>query len=246
MRAARSPIPDSGTAAGGRERSSTRVRLPRLARAARRPGTIWPEPDLAVIQLQGDIAHPCVRLGAREPEEGSHMIAAAGARRSGRSRRLLLRHDGVHGEVPVLDAPEKREVRAGDVRRSGTRPHHWRGLRRSKAGGPRAGRYAVPVRLAYDLPGDVTGEMLRSHDRYHDGHRDWVWAQRALWDAKPPAAKALLRRTAKPNCSGCWPGCPEPIRPGSASSTVSAPVRWCAPIRDPCESCAMSRCPSPI
>ena len=47
------------------------------------PATIWPEPDLAVIQLENDIAHPCVRLGSGEPEEGSHMVAAGGACRSG-------------------------------------------------------------------------------------------------------------------------------------------------------------------
>jgi hypothetical protein len=155
--------------------------------------TIWPEPDLAVIHLEGNLSHPCVRLGAREPEEGSPMVAAGRPRPFGEVSSeffsatmeytgkflylMRLKNErfgpGMSGG-PVLD------LSTGEV--CGV----------AKLAGPAQDGYAVPVRLAYGLTGDVTGEMLRSHDRYHDDHRDWVLAQRALWEAKPPAAAALL------------------------------------------------------
>ncbi len=154
---------------------------------------IWPEPDLAVIRLEGDITHPCVRLGPREPEVGSPMVAAgrrqpfgdvpgdfssATMEYTGKFLYLMrLKNEkfgrGMSGG-PVLD------LTSGEV--CGV----------AKLAGSDHDGYAIPVRLAYDLPGDITGEMVRSHDRYHDSHRDWVRAQRALWDAKPSAAAALL------------------------------------------------------
>ena len=36
---------------------------------------IWPLPDLAVVRLSGELAHPCVRLAAREPWPGASMCA---------------------------------------------------------------------------------------------------------------------------------------------------------------------------
>ena len=137
--------------------------------------TIWPEPDLAVIRLEGDIAHPCARLGAREPDEGSHMVAAGRPRPfgdvpgdffsatmeyTGKFMYLMrLKNErfgrGMSGG-PVLD------LTTGEV--CGV----------AKLAGPQQDGYAVPVRLVYDLVGGVAGEMLRSHDRYHEGHRDWV------------------------------------------------------------------------
>jgi hypothetical protein len=155
--------------------------------------TIWPEPDLAIIHLEGNLTHPCVRLGAHEPEEGSRMVAAgrpqpfgdapsdflsATMEYTGKFTYLMrLKNErfgpGMSGG-PVLD------LSTGEV--CGV----------AKLAGPQQDGYAVPIRLAYDLIGDVTDEMLRSHDRYHDDHRDWAFAQRALWEAKPPAAAALL------------------------------------------------------
>ena len=155
--------------------------------------TIWPEPDLAVIHLEGGITHPCVRLSPRETEEGLQVVAAgrrqpfgdvpgdffsATMEYTGKFLYLMrLKNEkfgrGMSGG-PVLD------LTSGEV--CGV----------AKLAGPDQDGYAVPVRLAYDLPGDATGEMLRSHDRYHDGNRDWVRAQRALWDARPSAAAALL------------------------------------------------------
>ena len=82
----------------------------------------------------------------------------------------------------------------------------------AKLAGPEQDGYAVPISLAYNLPGSVAGGMLRSHDRCHDGQRDWVRAQRALWDTRPRGAAALLPpRTAKPNCSGWSPSFTKPI-----------------------------------
>jgi hypothetical protein len=155
--------------------------------------TIWPEPDLAMIRLEDDIAHPCVRLGSGEPEEGSHMVAAgrrlpfgnvpgdffsATMEYTGKFLYLMrLKNEkfgrGLSGG-PVLDLIN------GEV--CGV----------AKLAGPEQDGYAVPIHLAYDLPGDVAGEMLRSHDRYHDDQRGWVRAQRALWDVRPPATAALL------------------------------------------------------
>ncbi len=156
-------------------------------------GTIWPEPDLALIRLDANIAHPCVRLGPREPEEGSHMVAAGrrvpfddipGDFFSGRMEytgkfRYLMRLKnekfgrGMSGG-PVL------HLASGEV--CGV----------AKLAGAELDGYAVPVHLVYDLPGEVAGELLRSHDRYHDANPAWVRAQRTLWDARPAAARALL------------------------------------------------------
>lgn len=155
--------------------------------------TIWPEPDLAIIRLEDDIAHPCVRLGSAEPECGSHMVTAgrrqpfghvpgdffsATTEYTGKFLYLMrLKNEnfgrGLSGG-PILDLTN------GEV--CGV----------AKLAGPEQDGYAVPIQLAYDLPGDVAGEMVRSHDRYHDDHREWVRAQRALWDARPSAAAALL------------------------------------------------------
>lgn len=62
----------------------------------------------------------------------------------------------------------------------------------AKLAGSEQDGHAVPARLAYDLPADVAGDMMRAHDRYHDSNRDWVLAQRALWDARPAEAASLL------------------------------------------------------
>ena len=62
----------------------------------------------------------------------------------------------------------------------------------AKLAGSEQDGYAVPVRLMYDLADDVARDMLRAHDRYHDSNRNWVRAQRALWDARPADAASLL------------------------------------------------------
>ncbi|MGA2829708.1 MAG: trypsin-like peptidase domain-containing protein [Streptosporangiaceae bacterium] len=155
--------------------------------------TIWPAPDLAVIRLNDSFTHPCVRLGSGEPEEGSQMVAAG--------RRLPF------GDVPgdffsatmeytgkFLYLMRLRNEKFGRGMSGGPVFDLTNGgvCGVAKLAGPEQDGYAVPVHLAYDLPGNVAGEMLRSHDRYHDGHRDWVQAQRALWDAKPADAAAVL------------------------------------------------------
>ncbi len=157
------------------------------------PATIWPEPDLAVIQLENDIAHPCVRLGSGEPEEGSHMVAA--------SRRLPF------GDVPGDFSSATMEYTGKFLYLMRLKNEKFgRGMSGgpvldltngevcgvAKLAGPEQDGYAVPISLAYNLPGSVAGGMLRSHDRYHDGQRNWVLAQRALWDTRPRGAAALL------------------------------------------------------
>jgi vWA-MoxR associated protein C-terminal domain/Trypsin-like peptidase domain/vWA-MoxR associated protein middle region 0 len=155
---------------------------------------IWPEPDLAVIRVEGGAAHPCVRVSPAEPEEGSLMIAAgrrlpfgdvpddftsATLEYTGKFRYLMrLKGErfgpGMSGG-PVLD------LSTGEVC----------GI--AKLAGPDQDGYAVPVRLAYDLlPPEVAASMLRSHDRYHGSDRAWGRAQRVLWEVRPVADAALL------------------------------------------------------
>jgi hypothetical protein len=171
------------------------------ASAPPRPGTdaaddhvpIWPEPDLAVIRLDADTAHPCVRLGSREPAEGSLMVAAgrripfgdiAGEFSSARleytgkfSYLMRLKNDrfgrGMSGG-PVLD------LSRGEVC----------GL--AKLAGPEQDGYAVPSSLLRDLPAELADELIRAHDQYHGTNRAWARAQRPLWEAQPPADSALL------------------------------------------------------
>jgi hypothetical protein len=160
--------------------------------------TIWPEPDLAIIRLDDTgarhFAHPCARLASREPEEGSRMIAFG--------RRLLF--GSVPGDFPsatmeytgkFLYLMRLRNERFGQGMSGGPVLDLTSGevCGIAKLADGEQDGYAVPVRLAYDLPEEVVGDMLRAHDLYHDGNRAWVLAQQALWDARPADAAPLLR-----------------------------------------------------
>ena len=209
--------PVSGESHGGPWSGTVAYASPSRARGDDDETAIWPEPDLAVIRLNDSFAHPCVRLASAEPEEGSQLVAAgrrlpfgdvpgdffsATMEYTGKFRYLMrLRNEkfgrGMSGG-PIFDLTN------GGV--CGV----------AKLAGPEQDGYAVPIHLAYDLPGNVAGEMLRSHDHYHKGHRDWVRAQRALWAAKPPDAAALLPPDSEAELLGLLsrlPG-PDPARLG--------------------------------
>lgn len=151
-------------------------------------GIIWPEPDLAVIRLDDDSPHPCVRLAPGKPAVSSEMIAigrrlpfgqepgdfATGTLEyTGMFRYLMrLRNErfgpGMSGG-PVLD------LSTGEVC----------GL--AKLAGRDQDGYAVPVTLLNGLPEDVIGDLLRAHDRYHGGNLEWSREQRPLWIARRQA-----------------------------------------------------------
>jgi hypothetical protein len=166
---------------------------PRGADSEDNAATIWPEPDLAVIRLDADFPHPCARLGSREPEEGSYMVAAGrrmpfgddpgtlfSARLEYTGKFLYLMRLANERFGPGMSGGPVLDLTRGEV--CGV----------AKLAGPQQDGYAVPVRLLYDLPREVAGDVLRSHDRYHDANRAWVGAQRTLWDATPSVTAALL------------------------------------------------------
>jgi vWA-MoxR associated protein C-terminal domain/Trypsin-like peptidase domain/vWA-MoxR associated protein middle region 0 len=173
--------------------------------------TIWPEPDLAVIRLNDSFSHPCARLCSDEPEEGSQMVAVG--------RRLPF------GNVPG-------DFSSATMEYTGTFLYLMR-LRNEKFGpgmsggpvldlssggvcgvaklaGPDQDGYAVPSRLAYSLPGDVAGEMLRSHDRYHDENREWARAQQVLWNERPRDTAAVLSPDSEAELLGLLARLPRP------------------------------------
>jgi hypothetical protein len=153
---------------------------------------IWPEPDLAVIRLDDDISHPCVRLGSREAQEGARVVAAGRQQPFGDVPgdffSATMEYTGMFRYLMHLDKRLGRGMSGGPVLDLGT--GEVCGV--AKLAGPQQDGYAVPSQLVAALPGDVAGEMLRGHDRYHDMNHDWPSAQRVLWDAIPPRAAALL------------------------------------------------------
>jgi hypothetical protein len=157
------------------------------------PGeTIWPEPDLAVIRLDGDIVHPCVRLAARESQEGARVVAAGRQQPFGDVPgdffSATMEYTGMFRYLMHLDKRLGRGMSGGPVLDLGT--GEVCGV--AKMAGPQQDGYAIPVGLLAALPAGVAGQVLRGHDRYHDANHDWPTAQRPLWNATSPQAAALL------------------------------------------------------
>jgi NTP-dependent ternary conflict system VMAP-like protein/trypsin-like peptidase len=165
---------------------------------------IWPLPDLAVIRLETDTRHPCVRLSSRDPHErGSYFVMG---------RRAPL--GGDPGDFPTSDLSYS-GVQTGTgvgkmMRLTGE------SLEEGMSGGPALNLdigevcgllksvdphgtpFVVPPERLHD-PGGQDGrllaDILRSHDRYHESDGTWVLAQDALWEVRSESHRPPLKPT---------------------------------------------------
>lgn len=162
---------------------------------------VWPLPDLAVIRLAGDLAHPCARFSYRDHDEDT-MYFGVGLQAPfgglpGTFPTANLHYSGVPVEIgsgrlirltgenllPGMSGGPALDLGTGEV--CGV----------LKSTGTNRDCYIAPLGLMRELPGQLLAEMERGHDWYHQRQRTWVREQDVLWEQRAESRRPPLKPT---------------------------------------------------
>jgi hypothetical protein len=164
--------------------------------------SLWPLPDIAVIQLDDAPEHACVRLahyqlddqGPDDPPNGTIMHAVVRQAAITRSpTNFPLDEIRYLGPVEGLLALKGDRFQRG---MSGSPVLDWRtgkvcGMLKAVPRNTATECLAIPVGdLYHQLPGELAATILLAHDRFHYANPRWVEAQQSFWTRIVDARRA--------------------------------------------------------